>query len=204
MSKDPLDTESTNAGQRKVKKIISTQEKFEDFNTTGDDVNRLSAAALKKLNRYQRFEKKFPFYLMDVNGFTMRLRQAMVTESPDTLLRDIHTISIEGLARAFSSHDSWKELGNPGSEFVKFLKMACADDDHPELISLFKLRCIGVLWCDGSPEEKATELYDNMQDADQPEIACNDKDFKPNLFKLLDFATKMVFEIEPQFSGEPR
>lgn len=44
--------------------------------------------------------------------------------------------------------------------------MACSDDEDPEMISLFKLRCIGVLWCDGSSGEKATELYDNMQDAD--------------------------------------
>ena len=71
---DPMLTESSNAGNKEVKKIISTQEKYDDFNRTGDDVKRISEKELKKLNRYQQFEKKFPFYLMDVNGFIMRIR----------------------------------------------------------------------------------------------------------------------------------
>ena len=32
-------------------------------------------------------------------------------------------------------------------------------------------------------------------------IACNDKDFKPNLYALLDLATVMVFKNEPKFMG---
>ena len=66
-------------------------------------------------------------------------------------------------------------------------------------ISIFKLRNIGILWCDGDPIEKASELFENMQDGDSKGIACNDKDFKPNLFALLDFATKMVFEEEVKY-----
>jgi hypothetical protein len=32
---------------------------------------------LEKLGRYQRFEKSFPFYKMDVNGFMVLVKRAM-------------------------------------------------------------------------------------------------------------------------------
>ena len=40
-----------------------------------------------------------------------------------------------------------------------------SDPNNPH-ISLFHLRCIGLLWCDGSVKEKAFEFYDMLQDND--------------------------------------
>ena len=88
------------------------------------------------------------------------------------------------------THSSWNDLNNEDSDFVKFLREYCSEGDD---FSIFKLRCIGILYCDGSHHEKASELYDCMQDGDQETIACNDKDFKPNLYQLFFLATEMVF-----------
>ena len=63
------------------------------------------------------------------------------------------------------------------------------------------MRVLSILWCEGSPKEKAAEFYTNLQDADQDRIACNDKDFKPNLYRLFELATVMVFTNEPTFMG---
>ena len=38
----------------------------------------IDPANLKKLGRYSQFEKKFPFYKMDVNGFILHINKAMV------------------------------------------------------------------------------------------------------------------------------
>ena len=46
-------------------------------------MKKISAAALAKLNRYQKFEKHFPFYLMDVNGFMHLVREGSKIENPD-------------------------------------------------------------------------------------------------------------------------
>ena len=62
----PIKDKNRNNG---VEKAMSNDEKFSDFNSARDDVKKLNMMELQLLNRYQRFEKKFPFYLMDINGF---------------------------------------------------------------------------------------------------------------------------------------
>lgn len=42
---------------------------LKDFNAQGDDVKELTAAQLEKMTPVERFEKLFPFYRMDINGF---------------------------------------------------------------------------------------------------------------------------------------
>ena len=81
---------------------------------------------------------------------------------------------------------------------MTFLKATCLYEGSPASgdemrFSSFNLRILGLLWCDGDSMEKAVELYDNMQDNNQPEIAASDKDFNPNLFVMLDFASEIVF-----------
>ena len=52
------------------------QKYLEDFNEEGDDVRKLTTVELMALNRFKRFEKSFPFYRMDVNGFMELVRRA--------------------------------------------------------------------------------------------------------------------------------
>ena len=73
------------------------------------------------------------------------------------------------------------------------------DQNNPH-ISLFHFRCIGLLWCEGSAKEKAFEFYDMLQ-GDQKKIACNDKEFKPSFFTLLDMASEMTCKLAPKYTN---
>ena len=207
---DTVDTQISNreGNEPKMTHAMSESQKLADFNQHGDDRKQITAKELSKLNRYQQFEKKFPFYLMDVNGFMFKVRKAMVDHKPEW--KDtpwlIRCIPLEVMAKEFSTHDSWKDLNNRGSDFAKFLTTVCVHEEDGQSdghISIFKLRNIGLLWCQGDPLEKACELYENMQDPDKPKIAANDKDFIPNLSAILDFATTMVYEQEAMATGNP-
>ena len=102
---------------------------------------------------------------MDVNGFMHLVREGSKSEHPEVDMKNlwrIQTISLPAMADAFKQHDSWKDLQNPESKFVQFLKEVCADDEDADKLSIFKLRLVGLLWCLGDPLEKATELYECM------------------------------------------
>jgi hypothetical protein len=55
------------------------------------------------LNPFQKFEKKFPFYHMDINGFMLRVRQAMVAENPEEekTLYNVKYIALKSMQNAF-------------------------------------------------------------------------------------------------------
>jgi hypothetical protein len=71
----------------------------------------------------------------------------------------------------------------------------------PSAFSVRKLKCVGLLWCDGEPEEKVVELYDMIQDNNQERIAADDKDFKKNLYLIFDFASTYCFRFEMLYMG---
>lgn len=59
---------------------------------------------------------------------------------------------------------------SPPTELIAFLNDTChIDVDEyegidPSAYSVRKLKCVGLLWCDGSAKEKVVELYDMIQD----------------------------------------
>ena len=124
----------------------------------------MTEAQIKKLNRYKQFEKKFPFYQMDVNGYIHRIKECMVAQEPhnEQRLDLIDNISLEIMAQGFSMHPAWADLSNPDSDLVSFLKLECKGEG--DLLSVHKLRAIAVLWCDGDIKERVVEFYENMQD----------------------------------------
>ena len=77
----------------------------------------------------------------------------------------LETVCLECLQVSFEMHDSWKDLKNTDSEFVKFLNEFCGVEGQQNVFKPNKLRILGLLWCEGSPQEKVTELYDLLQDA---------------------------------------
>lgn len=68
----------------------------------GDDVPSITPISLRKLDRYCQFEKMFPFYKMDVNGFILHLNVAILATCKE---RDrgqfITKVSLDELAKAF-------------------------------------------------------------------------------------------------------
>lgn len=140
-----------------------------DFNETGDDVSKMTKAQMYKLTRYKKFEKQFPWYQMDVNGYIRRIKECMAKEEPENshALYLVGHISIETMAEIFKVHPSWSDLSVPESKLYKFIMSEmlmdkCSHDDVNPKLSIRKLRAIGTLWCDGDPIEKTVELYENF------------------------------------------
>ena len=79
---DGEDRETIAVDQVRILREKREKEGLKDFNPTGDDVKKLSNNQMKKLNRFQKFEHKFPFYQMDVNGYIFRIKEAMAIEIP--------------------------------------------------------------------------------------------------------------------------
>ena len=148
-----------------------------DVSKDDDDVKELTKAELAKLDRYQRFEKYFPFYRMDINGYQLLLQTARMNtyagqkneNDEPYLLYEINDISWEQLKAVFKPYKSWAGLNDEDSEFMTFLRQTCLYEDSPDSgpdmrFDSFKLRVLGLLWCEGDPGEKVVEFYDNCQD----------------------------------------
>ena len=164
----------------------------------------MSESELIKLDRYDKFEKVFPFYRMDVNGYILRVKEAMQLEHPTKLLYEQDHVELPNLQLSFKVHESWNDLEDENSALVKFLNDTCVYDKGPKVNKFcsWKLRVLGILWCEGSNKEKVFELYSNMQDNEQTTIAWSDKDFKPNFFAILDLASSIVFKCEQKYTDE--
>jgi len=63
-----------------------------DFNEEGDDVKTIDTQAYEELGRYEKFEKSFPFYKMDVNGFMVLIKRAMRLTFPDNPEKPLYEI----------------------------------------------------------------------------------------------------------------
>ena len=96
-----------------------------DHSLNKDDVKEISQSKLKAMDRIQRFEYRFPFYRMDVNGYQMHIKQAMKLFQPNLATFDIKVFDLECLQKAFSAYSSWSDLDNLTSDFVLFLKETC-------------------------------------------------------------------------------
>jgi hypothetical protein len=141
--------------------LVPNAEMIADHKLDADDVKPISSSKLTSMDMYERLEYRFPFYLMDVNGYIMHIKEAMKLYEPQKMLFNIHNVDLDSLQKAFKNFKSWGELNDQESEFVKFLNEVCGSEQE-KLFSVMKLRNIGVLWCNGSPPEKAHEFYENV------------------------------------------
>ena len=131
----------------------------------------------------------------------MKLLEKAIYSNPDAFhshLHDIETITMNDFKEMFLTDPSWEiETGTPLHDFIR--NHLCFDEGDKDVLSVAKLRVIGLLWCHGTHAEKANELYEVMADRTDKHLAVNDKDYKPNFTHLFDFATFMVFKNDPQF-----
>jgi len=99
---------------------------------------------------------------MDVDGYIFRIKQAMILEEPEKgeKIWLVKHVSLRSLQKAFAPHESWHELNDGESPFVKFLNDIALEENGK--YSVFVLRVICILWCEGSAKEKTTEFYENL------------------------------------------
>ena len=108
-------------------------------------------------------------------------------------------LSWKCLKDAFKPYESWAGMQDENSDLMKFLKATCLDEKSPDCgpdmkFDSFRMRVLGLLWCEGSHEEKSIELYEICFDSLQSEIAAEDKNFATKFYCILDFCTSMVFK----------
>ena len=180
--------------EKSITMSFKEDKNLSDFNRYGDDRKAYDRATMAKMDTYTRFEKEFPFYRMDVNGYGYLIKRAQEIECELKRSREeVKTVKLKSLQAAFSQHQSWSEMNTLESKFVRFLKAACSDESDPETFRVLKLRCIGILWCEDEPKEKVIEFFDMLQEGKE-KITCNDRELKDGLTFLFDLATNIVYE----------
>ena len=92
-----------------------------DHNPDGDDVEAISEAKLQELDRYCKFEKSFPFYRMDVNGYIVKIKMAEAQSSGENV------IDLQCLREAFKNNKSW-DLSD-GSNLIRLFKFVAMKSD---------------------------------------------------------------------------
>ena len=149
-------------------------EGISDHNMYGkDDVPELTYMQLQNFDRFTQFEKHFPFYRMDVNGFIFHINEAinMYCESEGIITphakAHIDFVQYKYLKQEFSKYTSWKELNNPKSHLVLFLHKQKYDGEltgalkkDEIILDELRLKLLGVLLCKGDAIEKSQELFD--------------------------------------------
>jgi hypothetical protein len=65
------------------------------------------------------------------------------------------------------------------------------------MFSVFKLKVFGILYCKGTPDEKATELFDLIQPNNQSMVTSNDKDLIRAFHMFIDTSTQQIYKYEP-------
>ena len=71
--------------------IKVNKEVLGDHNPDGDDVDIISDTKMQVLDRFCKFEKKFPFYRMDVNGYIVKIKVAEA-QSKDENVVDLESL----------------------------------------------------------------------------------------------------------------
>lgn len=99
------------------------------------------------------------------------------------------------MASCFSSH-FWnrEELWVPNSEFRRLLK-GLPETEGLDL-SLVSVQCLGLLWCQGSLNDKSEELFALINGREQAtdKVKCNDKNWVLVLSTLLEIAAKSIID----------
>lgn len=77
--------------------MVVNLEMIADHKADSDDVKHISTSNLVKMDLYERLEYRFPFYLMDVNGYIMHIKEAMKLYEPNKLLFNIENVDLQSL-----------------------------------------------------------------------------------------------------------
>ena len=82
---------------------------MDDFDPEKNKKSAYNSVQMSVLNRWERFEKMFPFYRMDVNGFMKLVNDAkrITVNDPKVPLYKIKYVTLIALQQAFAKNDLW-------------------------------------------------------------------------------------------------
>ena len=122
---------------------------------------------------------------MDIREFEGRLKKLVYGKD---------TISIRQLQFAFTrDFEDFDDLNNPDSQLYKiFTSPEFKGEESDEEMSIQYLLLLGLLYCQGTNEEKTKVFYDVLQDGLQEYISANDKDLKDCFGRLVEMGTANI------------
>ena len=94
------------------------------------------------------------------------LDQTCLAEHPEDAddIQNVKTISLKEMANQFGKDAWWEDLADEDSDLVKFVKEnMCENEHHPEVLSVSKLRDLGILWCHGNNQSRVKFLFETLQ-----------------------------------------
>lgn len=103
---------------------------------------------------------------------------------------------------------AWSEskVTEPSSSFRAFLLSLPDSDAETETLSLMSMQCLGLLWCQGKPYNKAELLFECLNppqdNQNQEKMAATDKEWSLILPRLLRIATQTTIEFKHPEEGE--
>jgi len=158
-------------------------------------VEEIPAIDLTKLDRFSRFEHSFPFYRMRIDVFEGKVKRFVINKN---------SVTLSQLRYAFKDDKNWQDLQTDDSLLVKIITSKYfKDQKNEDELNIHALIEWGLLLCAGDNKLKARVFYDILQDNLQPQISANDKEFPDCFDKIVELATRLVYEFEPEInSGE--
>lgn len=157
----------------------------------------------------ERFQYLFPFYRMNINVFHAKLNlvSGIVAHSKDTEI-----ISLDSMKAVFCVTPAWtagwrnveRLLRTPEFKAITIKEKNAIKNkvQHEELInhvSKLEIGILAILWCQGTPKDKAAFLYKLANWKDNDDIAWSDDEIKFIFVKLLEYSTDVPFRYKDVF-----
>ncbi|CDW79357.1 UNKNOWN [Stylonychia lemnae] len=155
----------------------------------------LKQSSTMKKTAYERLEARIPLQILDIREFEGRLKK---------LIYGKETISVRQMQYVLSKdYEDFDDLFDEQSTLYKIMTSGTFKNDETETeMNVQYLMLFGLLYCQGSNDEKAQVLYDIFQDGLQELISANDKDIKDCFWRLLDMASHVIHKWSQDFGDE--
>jgi hypothetical protein len=145
------------------------------------------------LDKFCKFEHSFNLYRIRIDTFEGKVKRFVTGKN---------SVTLQQLRYAFKDDQKMADLQDDNSLLCQIVKSDYfKDEKNDEEINIHSLILWGLTLCSGDPLLKARVFYDVLQDSLQETISASDKDFKESFDKLINNATKLAYQYEPEFSG---
>ena len=130
-------------------------------------------------------ETLLPLTILTIREFEGRLKK---------LVYEKDTISVRQLQFSFTrDYEDFEDLLDTESWLYKLLTgPEFKKNESDEEMSIQFLLLLGILYCQGSNEDKARVFYDILQDGLQDTISANDKDIKSCFGRLIEMGSSNI------------
>lgn len=165
---------------------ISSSQKYQRMKTAmKKKLSIIQGKDFSGLGAYKQLEAKLPLTTMDIREFEGRIKKLVYGKD---------TISIRQLQFTFARDvEDFESLTNTDSEFYQIITSPVFQSEETEgELSIQYLLLFGLLYCQGTNDDKAKVFYDVLQDGLQDTISAKDKDIQDCFGRMIEIATAWI------------